>query len=371
MYDDRPQVYLSYICISGQENQSMVLFFITKGVENMARMKEEELERIRQIDLLTYLMNYQPERLKKISVGTFCIRDHDSLQISNGLWHWHSMGIGGRSALDFLIKVDGYSFKDAISIITGKVSAKTPKFIANAEKIEVKKLERPKFSRDNSAAIDYLMSRGIAKEVIDYCISHFKILQTIYENPIKKQTHSNVAFIGYDKQTNLVKHIALRGIGSNFIGDASGSDKRFSFCIESKNDNCTAVHVCEAPIDCLSLATTFMLENKPFNQEHILSLTGIYAPENDTREIKIPVALTQFLSDYPTVKNIVFHLDLDRTGRRATELIIENMKNKMPEYHCRDEPPLHYKDMNDDLCIRLGIQPAKLRSKKNSKQYSR
>lgn len=349
----------------------MVLFFIMKGVENMARMKQEELERIRQIDLLTYLMNYQPERLKKISVDTFCIRDHDSLQISNGLWHWHSMGIGGRSALDFLIKVDGYPFKEAISIITGKISAKPPEFIAHNKKTEVKKLEKPQFSRDNSAAIDYLISRGIAKEVIDDCISHFKILQTIYENNRTKQIYSNVAFIGYDKQTNLVKHIALRGIGSNFIGDASGSDKRFSFCIESKDIDCTTVHICEAPIDCLSLATIFTLENKPFNQEHILSLTGIYAPENESREIKIPVALTQFFSDYPAVKNVVFHLDLDRTGRRATELIIENMKDKMPEYHCKDEPPLHYKDMNDDLCIRLGIQPAKQRSKKSSKQFER
>lgn len=337
----------------------------------MARIKQEELQKIRQIDLLTYLMNYQPERLKRVAVDVFCIRDHDSLQISNGLWHWHSMGIGGRSALDFLIKVDNYCFKDAVKIIQGKISAKVPECIESHKKSQVKKLEKPKFYGDNSVAIDYLMSRGIAKEVIDYCISHLKILQTIYENPITKQIHSNVAFIGYDKKTNLAKHIALRGIGSNFIGDASGSDKRFSFCIESQNTDCTTVHICEAPIDALSLATIFTLENKPFNQEHILSLTGIYAPENETREIKIPVALVQFLSDYPAVKNVVFHLDLDRTGRRATELIIENMKEKMPAFHCRDEPPLHYKDLNDDLCIRLGIQPMKQRTKKNSKQFER
>ena len=337
----------------------------------MARLKQEELQKIKQIDVLTYLMNYQPERLKKISAGVFCIRDHDSLQISNGLWHWHSMRIGGRSALDFLIKVDNYSFKDAVKIIQGKISAKVPECIESNKKSGVKKLEKPKFSKDNSAAIEYLMSRGIAKEVIDFCISHLKILQTIYENPNTKQTYSNVAFIGYDKKTNLVKHIALRGIGSDFVGDVSGSDKRFSFCIESQNTDCTTVHICEAPIDVLSLATIFMLENKPFNQDHILSLTGIYAPVNDTREIKMPIALTQFLSDYPAVKNVVFHLDLDRTGRRATELIVENMKEKMPEYQCRNEPPLHYKDMNDDLCIRLGIQPTRQRAKVNDRQYSR
>ena len=55
-----------------------------------------------------------------------CIRDHQSLHISNGLWHWQSTGIGGRSALDFLIKVDNYSFLDAAMILLEKTKAKEP-----------------------------------------------------------------------------------------------------------------------------------------------------------------------------------------------------------------------------------------------------
>ena len=69
-------------------------------------IKPKDLAEIKKIDLLTYLSNYQPDRLKKISHDTYCIKDHQSLHISNGLWHWQSMGIGGRSALDFLMKVD-------------------------------------------------------------------------------------------------------------------------------------------------------------------------------------------------------------------------------------------------------------------------
>ena len=44
----------------------------------MAYIKPEILKKVKQVDLLTYLLNYQPDRLKKISHNTYCIRDHDS-----------------------------------------------------------------------------------------------------------------------------------------------------------------------------------------------------------------------------------------------------------------------------------------------------
>ena len=68
----------------------------------------------KKMDLLTYLQNYEPEELVRISSSTYSTRTHDSLKISNGKWMWWSRGIGGRSALDYLIKVNGYSFLDAV-----------------------------------------------------------------------------------------------------------------------------------------------------------------------------------------------------------------------------------------------------------------
>ena len=53
----------------------------------------------KQMDLLTYLKNYEPYELVKFSGNTYCTRTHDSLKISNGKWIWWSRGIGGRSAL--------------------------------------------------------------------------------------------------------------------------------------------------------------------------------------------------------------------------------------------------------------------------------
>lgn len=337
----------------------------------MTYIKPELLSKIKQVDLLTYLNNYQPERLKRISHDTFCIRDHDSLHISNGMWHWQSMGIGGKSALDFLIKVDDHSFMDAVEIIADNLAIKEPEYIAYSEKEKDRKLQMPKISKDFSMAIDYLLNRGISYDIISYCISHYTILQTNYHNNDTNKTYDNVAFIGYDKETQKARHVALRGINSDFIGDATGSDKRFSFCIEALNPDCDTVHVNEAPIDVLSQATLFTLDKKEFNQEHLLALTGAYAPKNETKEIKIPLALSQFLKDHPKVKNLIFHLDLDHTGRMATNLIIRYMENNFPEYHCFDAPPNYYKDMNDELCIRLGIQQTKPRAKKSGKIFER
>lgn len=72
----------------------------------------------------------------------------------------------------------------------------------------------------------------------------------------------------------------------------------------------------------------FTLDGEKFNYEHVLALTGAYAPRNETKVIKTQIALLQFLKDHPKVDTIVFHLELDRTGLLATKLIIQSMKDK-------------------------------------------
>jgi hypothetical protein len=54
------------------------------------------------------------------------ITNHDSLKISNGKWCWRSRGIGGRYALDCLIKVRGMSFPEAVIQIDGQVAVVPP-----------------------------------------------------------------------------------------------------------------------------------------------------------------------------------------------------------------------------------------------------
>lgn len=66
----------------------------------MAYYSSEVIQKVKELDLLSYLQNYEPEELVNVSKNTFTTKTHDSLVISNGLWHWFSRGIGGKSALD-------------------------------------------------------------------------------------------------------------------------------------------------------------------------------------------------------------------------------------------------------------------------------
>ena len=85
----------------------------------MPYVAPEVVQRVKQIDLLTYLKTYEPSELVHFSGNVYTTRSHDSLKISNGKWMWWSRGIGGRSALDYLIKVRGYDFVQAVQIIAG------------------------------------------------------------------------------------------------------------------------------------------------------------------------------------------------------------------------------------------------------------
>ena len=79
------------------------------------------LERVRQIDLLSYLREFEPSNLVKVkgTSNVYCTAEHDSLKISNGKWYWWSRGFGGYSALDNLIKVkEFYMPKDTPAIVT-------------------------------------------------------------------------------------------------------------------------------------------------------------------------------------------------------------------------------------------------------------
>ncbi len=81
---------------------------------------------VKRMDLLTYLKNYEPYELVHFSGNTYTTRTHDSLKISNGKWMWWSQSIGGRSALDYLIKVRGYSFMEAVELLAGRATIQPP-----------------------------------------------------------------------------------------------------------------------------------------------------------------------------------------------------------------------------------------------------
>ena len=86
----------------------------------MGYVTPEQITQAKELDLLTYLQRFDPQELVHVSGNTYCTREHDSLKISNGKWNWFSRGIGGKTALDYLIKVQGFSFTQAVEALVGQ-----------------------------------------------------------------------------------------------------------------------------------------------------------------------------------------------------------------------------------------------------------
>ena len=310
------------------------------------------IEQARQMDLLSYLRAYEPSNLVRVGGNVYCTREHDSLKISNGKWYWWSRGIGGVSALDYLIKVKDYGFVEAVEALTGVSTEwipppKTPK------KDEPKVLLLPPKNKDCNRVMQYLFGRGIDYQLIQDCIAD----GTVYESA----DYHNAVFIGRDK-SGTPKYAALRStLGSSFKQDASGSDKRYSFRLLTKEPKDT-VHLFEAAIDLLSYATHLKCEGKDYRKENLLSLSGVYQPKKELSESKVPIALSTYLKENPQIKTVVLHLDNDKTGRLCTAALKELLQN---EYEIVDDPPLVGKDFNDFLLSYLGISrpnPARERS---------
>ena len=110
----------------------------------------------REMDLLTYLQNYDPQELVHFGGNTYCTREHDSLKISDGKWCWFSRGIGGRSALDYLIKVKGIPFMQAVERIVGQTKTQPPIFVSGGKEMKPKTLLLPKANQSTTNVIEYL-----------------------------------------------------------------------------------------------------------------------------------------------------------------------------------------------------------------------
>ena len=247
------------------------------------------IEQARQMDLLSYLQRYEPNNLKRVASNVYCTKEHDSLKISNGKWYWWSRGFGGVSALDYLIKVKEYSFVEAVELLTGITADWKPPPVL-VSKDEPKELLLPPKNKDCNRVTEYLFGRGIDLSIIQDCIAD----GTIFES----SKYHNVVFIGKD-ESGTPKYAAYRGtMSSSFKGDASGSDKRYSFRLLADKPSDT-VHLFEAAIDLLSYATHLKCEGKDYKSENLLSLSGVYQPKKEIKDSKIPIALTTFLKANP------------------------------------------------------------------------
>lgn len=304
----------------------------------MAYVTPEMIEKAREMDLLTYLANYEPNELVPFSDGIYTTKEHDSVKISNGKWFQWSTGIGGVSALDYLVKVRNVPFTEAVLLVLGQTAMAPPQYVPQKKTDKQKHLILPNKSRTATRVVKYLVNeRGIDEEIVRYCIKNGCIYESL--------PYHNAVFVGYDGQHN-PRYAAFRATNQKRImGDCSGSDKAYSFRLIG-DEHGEIIHIFECAIDLLSYATLMNQQGKEWRMVNLISLSGVYQPKKEISQSKLPAAIIQYLEEHPQVKKVYLHLDNDKAGRIATQIF----KIKLPkEIVVIDRKVPKGKDVNDYL----------------------
>ena len=303
-------------------------------MSNRKYVTKQEIEQARQLDLLSFLQQYRPHELVKLSPGVYSMRSHDSLKISNGRWYRWATGKGGVSALDYLVSVENMPFVEAVQYICGCCKNSTIPLTPVPEKPQ-RLFSLPKPHSDNKKVIEYLELRGIGRDIIERCIES----GILYED-----TRHNCCFVGKDEQ-GVARYAMLRSTSPHhtFLIDAYGSDKEYSFHLSVGNSD--TLFLFESAIDLLSY---FDLCGQ--SDGNYLSVAGIYQP-NKTKTT-LPVAITHYLTRNTQIKNINICFDNDDKGTKAAKAIAGLLAT---EYETKLMPPEVGKDYNDQLLIRKGI----------------
>lgn len=309
----------------------------------MAKLAGEMIQKARQLDLLTYLQLQQPWELVPIGPNRYQTKTHDSLKIDHGKWYWWSRNIGGRSALDYLVAVEGWEFRKAalhiLEIERIPLAETTPK-PSQSTKTNIS-FCLPKKAKESVRVVAYLMQRGIDRGIIDYFISK----GLIYES----YPHHNAVFVGLSENGEPA-YAALRSTGTNrFAGEAAGSRKAYAFSFsDGKSD---VLHIFESAIDLLSYATLQKLRGMDWKTENYVSLGGCAFSIGDG----LPQSLHRMLHEKQNIQVIKLHLDNDRTGRSYAQAIIRTLTadEDYTDYQVFDMPPPCGKDVNDYLMMKL------------------
>ena len=302
------------------------------------RYADTAVEQARNTDMVAFLGRYMGFNFN-IRGSEYRCREHPSLSVKNDrlTWYWHSRGVGGRGALDFLIKAEGMGFRDAMAGLSGPnhlpPHPSTPPLPARALILP----EKAGFLYTRLYA--YLsQTRGIDAGIITALVQEKKL----YED--KK---GNIVFVGYD-ENNVPRFASLRGTYTDnpFRMDCPGSDKRYGFNMDKVDKTVNGnLYIFESPIDCMSHATLDVLKTGDKNAwlgDSRLSLGGTSG-----------LALGKYLELHGGAGELIFCLDNDPAGSEAAANLAREYAGK--GYRTRIELPKG-KDYNDDL---LAIQREK------------
>ncbi len=286
------------------------------------------VEQARNADIIAFLEKYHGFTFAHKG-GAYRCNEHPSLAVKNDRrsWFWHSRDLGGFGAVDYLVKADGMTFRDAVTVITG---ATPPAAATQLEPEPTKDLILPDRAGIPLRLLNYLCNeRDIDSEIVNTLIQR----KMLYED-----TRGNIVFVGFD-ESHKARFASLRGThgDARFRGDCAGSDKRYGF-IMAADAPTERLFIFESPIDAMSHASLVNAATGgtgAWKKDTRLSLAGTS-----------DAALNFFLNQHKEIKSLVFCLDNDKPGSEAAFTL--GRKYAFRRYAIFNEPP-HGKDYNEDL----------------------
>ena len=329
----------------------------------------EERELASQLDLFQYFQRFRAGELVRISNREYTTKEHDSLRIRpDGVWYRHKTGDRGRSALDYLIKVEEMSVVEAVfsicRLLQGHQSiVATKKQVFNHKPKEVS-LRMPNKFQDNERLMQYLLMRGIDRTIIDTFIERGDIYEgKLYQNEANEK---NVGvFVGRDLR-GTAQNALWRRLDQNStdIGNATGSKVECCFRQICK-DTLQTIYVFEGAIDLLSFLTLQKLEGEDWQRLCCIALAGGPAPVDgrNPTDYSMPKALAWCLQQYQEIKEVNICTDNDAVGK----LIFDIAKSALKDTHTvvsRFPHEIHH-DYNVILCKLKGLDEVKMRHQKN------
>ncbi len=294
----------------------------------MGYVSKEQIARARQVRVLDYVLSREAGDYMRTG-SSYRMKEHPSLVVNANGWYWHSHGIGGKTALDYLINVRGCGLGEAV--IQTRPPAEMPKTERTPFAIPVR-------NDNHDRVIAYLQSRGIDIALIEDCIKR----GVIYES---RRLH-NAVFIGRDERGK-ARFASMRGTLSAYKGDADGSDKSYGFVLPPDNPNSKAVAIFESPIDALSHQTLCRQDFIPAFDGWRLSLGGTSL-----------LAIERFRKTHTGISHCVICTDNDDAGSKAASRIVE-----ISGLSCARAPPPQGKDWNDTLQAALKARRTKNRAR--------
>lgn len=163
----------------------------------MAHLEEDIIERAKNTDMIALLESEEGFSFKSTyGEREFKCIEHNSLVVNGNRhrWYWNSRQVGGNNAIDYLVKIRGMNFRDAVLHLVGdrEQTAYTPIRKAVTENVSVsipvrfvlpEQAHFPDGRRNYSNIIAYLnKGRGIDMNIINTLIASGQIYQGVQYN---------------------------------------------------------------------------------------------------------------------------------------------------------------------------------------------